>query len=202
MIRLLSPLRPLSVGTVKLVSRRLSQQIETGIRQTGSTMANSPCNLPLQTRKSRPPHQTVRRTAAVVSSFRPLLPSTPNRCVSRLHPRIFFFLRKKIPARQKARVGKSTVSLARGANREVKERVKGKASRVQSTRIGSALVCVRRNVQHRELKLSKSTRFALVTVVTIAVPTGCVVSPPLFSKTCSHTKNPPQAIGHRVYHQP
>ncbi|CAM9696178.1 unnamed protein product [Ascophyllum nodosum] len=42
-------------------------------------MTSSPCNLPLQTQKSRPPHQTVRRTAAVVSSFRPLPPSTPNR---------------------------------------------------------------------------------------------------------------------------
>ena len=103
-----------------------------------------------------------------------------------------FFLRKKIPASQKAWVGTSTVSLARGANREVKERVKGKASRVQSTRIGSALVCVRRNVQHRELKLSKSTRFALVTVVMVVVPTGCVVSPPpLFSQNMqSHEKSP------------
>ena len=155
-------------------------------------MANSPCNLPLQTQKYCHPHQTVRRTAAVVSSFRPLPPSTPNRCVSRLHPRICSFYSKKIPASQKALVGTSTVSLARGANREVKERVKGKASRVQSTRIGSALVCVRRNVQHRELKLSKSTRFALVTVVMVAVPTGCVVSPPLlFSKNMqSHEKSP------------
>ena len=136
-------------------------------------MTSSPCNHPLQTQKSRPPHQTVRRTAAVVSSFRPLPPSTPNRCVPTT-PAHLFFLRKKIPASQKARVGTSTVSLARGANREVKERVKGKASRVQSTRIGSALVCVRRNVQHLELKLSKSTRFVLVTVVMVAVPTGCV----------------------------
>ena len=102
-----------------------------------------------------------------------------------------FFLRKKIPASQKARVGTSTVSLARGANREFKERVKGKASRVQSIRIGSALVCVRRNVQHRELKLSKSTQFALVTVVMVAVPTGCVESPPpLFSQNIqSHEKS-------------
>ena len=107
-------------------------------------------------------------------------------------PAHLFFLRKKIPASQKARFGTSTVSLARGANREVKERVKGKASRVQSTRIGSALVCVRRNVHHRELKLSKSTRFALVTVVMVAVPTGCVVSPPpLFSQNMqSHEKSP------------
>ena len=107
-------------------------------------------------------------------------------------PAHLFFLRKKIPASQKARVGASTVSLARGANREVKERVKGKASRVQSTRIGSALVCVRRNVQHRELKLSKSTRFALVTVVMVAVPTGCVVSPPpLFSQNMQSHEKPP-----------
>ena len=107
-------------------------------------------------------------------------------------PAHIFFLREKIPASHKARVGTSTVSLARGANREGKERVEGKASRVQSTRIGSALVCVRRNLQHRELKLSKSTRFALVTVVMVAVPTGCVVSPPpLFSQNKeSHEKSP------------
>ena len=107
-------------------------------------------------------------------------------------PAHLFFLRKKIPASHRARVGTSTVSLAQGANREFKERVKGKASRVQSTRIGSALVCVRRNVQHRELKLSKSPRFALVTVVMVAVPTGCVVSPsPLFSQDMqSHEKSP------------
>ena len=70
-----------------------------------------------------------------------------------------------------ARVGTTTVSLAPGANREGKERVKGKARRVQSTRIGSALACVRRNVQQCELKLSKFTRFALVTVVMVVVPT-------------------------------
>ena len=107
-------------------------------------------------------------------------------------PAHLFFLRKKTPASQKARVGTSTVSLARGANREVKERVKGKASRVQGTRIGSALVCVRRNVQHLELKLSKSTRFVLVTVVMVAVPTGCVVSPPpLFSQNMQSHEKPP-----------
>ena len=84
------------------------------------------------------------------------------------------------------------MSFVRGANRQGKERVKGKASRVQSTRIGSALVCVRRNVQKCELKLSKSTRFALVTVVMVAVPTGCVVSPPpLFSQNIqSYEKSP------------
>ena len=64
--------------------------------------------------------------------------------------------------------------------------------RVQSTRIGSALVCVRRNVQHLELKLSKSTRFVLVTVVMVAVPTGCVVSPPpLFSQNMQSHEKPP-----------
>ena len=40
-------------------------------------------------------------------------------------PAHLFFLRKKTPASHRARVGTSTVSLARGANREVKERVKG-----------------------------------------------------------------------------
>ena len=112
-------------------------------------------------------------------------------------PAHLFFLRKKIPASHRARVGTSTVSLARGANVEGKETVKGKASRAQSTGIGSALVCVRRNVQHRELKLSKSTRFSLVTVVMVAVPTDCVVTPPpLFSQSIeSHEKFP---ISHRA----
>ena len=62
-----------------------------------------------------------------------------------------------------------TVSLALGANRKGKGRVKGKASRVQSSRIGSALVCVRRNAQHPELKLPESTRFVLNTVLMVAV---------------------------------
>ena len=40
--------------------------METGIRQAGSTTADSPCNLPIQTQKSRLYHSTVQRTAAVV----------------------------------------------------------------------------------------------------------------------------------------
>ena len=155
-------------------------------------MTNSPCNLPLQTHKISPPPSN---RATYCNSGVAIPPSFPFNTQSvrvPTTPAHLFFLRKKIPASQKARVGTSTVSLARGANREVKERVKGKASRVQSTRIGSALVCVRRNVQHRELKHSKSTRFALVTVVMVAVPTGCVVSPPpLFSQNMqSHEKSP------------
>ena len=162
-------------------------------------MANAPCNLPLQTQKSRPPHQTVRITAAVVSSFRPLPPCNTQSVRVPTTPAHLFFLRKKIPASHRARVGTSTLSsLERGANHEVKERVQGKASRVQSTRIGSTLVCVCRNVRHRELKLSKSTRFALVTtVVMVAVPTGyCVVSPPpRFSQNMrSHEKSPTSHI--------
>ena len=85
-------------------------------------------------------------------------------------PAHLFFLRKKIPASHRAWGGTSTVSLALGANLEGKERVKGKASRVQSIRIGSALVCVRRNVQHRELKLSKSTRFDFITALMVLYP--------------------------------
>ena len=142
---------------VKLVSRRLAQQIETGIRQTGSTMANFPCNLPLQTQNSRPPPSN---RATYCSSGVAIPPSSPFNTQSvrvPTTPAHRFFLRKKIPASHRARVGTSTVSLALGANREGKERAKGKASRVQSTRIGSALVCVRRNVQQREVKLSKST---------------------------------------------
>ena len=65
-------------------------------------------------------------------------------------------------------------------------RVKGKASRIQSIRIGSALVCARRNAQHLELKLLESTRFVLktakiVSVSSTCVSTGYLVSPPPLS---------------------
>ena len=94
--------------------------------------------------------------------------------------------REKAPASHRARGEKPTISFVLGANREGKERVKGKASRIQSSRIGSVLVCVRRNAQLRELKLFEPTRFVLSTVVMIAVstdrPTGCLVHlPPLSS---------------------
>ena len=165
-------------------------------------MVNSPCNLLLQTQISRPPpsNRATYYTSGVV-----IPPSSPCNTQSvrvPTTPAHVFFLRKKNPASHRARVGTSTASLALGANREGKERVKGKASRVQSTRIGSALVYVRRNVQHRELKLSKSTRFTLTPVAMTAVPTGCVVSPPPpFSQNVQSHEKSPQAIRHRVYHQ-
>ena len=97
-----------------------------------------------------------------------------------------------------------TVSLALGANREGEERIKGikgKASRIQSSRIGSALVCVRRNAQHSELKLPESTRFVLNTVLMIAVstrgPTGAS-PPPLSSQNIQSHEKPftsPRARG-------
>ena len=93
--------------------------------------------------------------------------------------------REKAPASHWARGETPTMSSVPGANREGKERVKGKASRIQSSRIGSVLVCVRRNAQLRELKLLESTRFVLSTVVMIAAstdgPTGCLVYPPPLS---------------------
>ena len=78
----------------------------------------------------------------------------------------------------------ATISLALGTNREGRERVKVKASRNQSSPIESALVCVRRNVKHRELKLPESKGSVLVTVAMAAVSTsgstGCLVNlPPL-----------------------
>ena len=98
-----------------------------------------------------------------------------------------------------------TVSLALGANREGKERVKAKASRIQTSRIGSALVCVHRNAQHRELKLPESTRPVLNTVLMVAVstrgPTGAS-PPPLFFQNMKSHENSSQALGHEVKHQP
>ena len=169
------------------------------MRQTGSTTANSLCNLPLPIQQFRP---SPWNRATYCSSGVIIPPPSPFSTQSVRGPTILaqlFFLRKKIPASHRARGRTPTVCLALGANREGKERVKVKASRIQSSRIGSALVCVCRKVLHRELNLPKSTRFALITAVMVAVPTGeptgCLVSPPpLFPKTYSHTKNPPQAI--------
>ena len=105
--------------------------------------------------------------------------------------------REKAPASYGARGETPTMSFVPGANREGKERVKGKASRIQSSRIGSVLVCVRRNAQLRELKLLESTRFVLSTVVMIAAftdgPTGCLVYlPPLSSQNIQSLQ---QAVG-------
>ena len=99
------------------------------------------------------------------------------------------------------------MSLALGANCEGKERIKGKASRIQSRRIGSALVCVGRNVQHHELRFPKPTRFVLITVVMVNVftssgPTGFLVnSPPLSSQNVQSHEKLPQAIGPEAKHQ-
>ena len=57
----------------------------------------------------------------------------------------------------RARSEAPTTSFVLGTNPEGKERVKGKASRIQSNRIGFALGCVRRNAQHLGLKLLEST---------------------------------------------
>ena len=99
------------------------------------------------------------------------------------------------------------MGLALGANREGRERVKGKANRMQRSRIGSALVCVRWNAQYLELKLPESTRFMPITVVMVAVfvsrPIDCLTnskpSSPLVPKR-SYTKKLPQAIGSEVKH--
>ena len=104
--------------------------------------------------------------------------------------------REKAPASHGARGEIPTTSFAPGENREGKERVKGKASQKQSSRIGSVLVCVRRNAQLRDRKLFESTRFVLSTVVMIAAstdgPTGCLVCPPPLSpqNIQSHEKAP------------
>ena len=89
------------------------------------------------------------------------------------------------PTSHRARGETYTLSLTLGANPKGKKRVKGKASGIQRSRIGSVLVCVRRNAQHLELKLLESTRFVLNAVVIVSVSTcgstGCLVRPPPLS---------------------
>ena len=63
---------------------------------------------------------------------------------------------EKSPTSPRARSEAPTTSFVLGTNPECKERVKGKASRIQSNRIGFALGCVRRNAQHLGLKLLES----------------------------------------------
>ena len=116
--------------------------------------------------------------------------------------------REKAPASHRARGETPTMSFALGGNREGKERVEGEVSRIQSSQIGSVLVCVRRNAQLRELLL-ESTRFVLSTVVMTAVstdgPTGYLVHPPPLSpqNIQLHEKSPASrgaccGIAHRL----
>ena len=114
---------------------------------------------------------------------------------------------EKFPTSHRARGEAPTMSLALGTNPEGKERVKGKASRIQSSRIGSVLVCVRRNAQHLELNLLEPTRFVLNTVLIVAVsicgPTGCPVSPPpLSSQTIQSHEKSPTSHRARMKHKP
>ena len=115
---------------------------------------------------------------------------------------------EKSPTSHRVRGETKAMILALAANRESKERVKGKASRIKSIQIGSVLVCVRRNAQHLELKLPDSMQFVLITDVMGAMstcgPTGCPVRVILLSRPerYSHTKNPPQAIGAEVKQRP
>ena len=109
----------------------------------------------------------------------------------------------KAPASHSARGETPTLSLALGANREGKEKVEGNASRIQNSRIWYALlVCVRRNAQHRELNLPRSTRFVFIAAVMIAVSpnglTGCLltVSPPSLSITQKTPSRPWGSLRH------
>ena len=84
-------------------------------------------------------------------------------------PAQFPFLHKKTPASHRARGGARTVSLSLGANREGKERIKGKANREPDR------VCARVCTTERTTSLAKfpePTPFVLTTVVMVAVSTS------------------------------
>ena len=59
-----------------------------------------------------------------------------------------------------ARGAAPTMRFVLGTNSEGKDRFKGNASRIQISRIGSGLRCVRRNAQH--LKLTKTSRIHVI----------------------------------------
>ena len=111
---------------------------------------------------------------------------------------------EKSPTSRRAQGETQTISLAQDANPGGREIVKVKASRIQSIRIGSALVCVHRNVQHRELNLYESTSFMPVAVVMAAYltsgPTGCLLivsTPPLQSQNVQSREKAPASHGIR-----
>ena len=95
----------LSNTWVKVVARRLAQQIDREIRQTESTTAHSPCNLPLQTQQFRHHHhhRTVQHTVQYCSSGVVITPPSPFSIqsmivlVSRLHPPIFPSQARELP---------------------------------------------------------------------------------------------------------
>ena len=103
---------------------------------------------------------------------------------------------EKALASHKAQGETPNMCLALGTNGEGYEIIKGKASRmVQSSRIGSGLLCVCRYAQHLELNLPELTRFSLITVEMVTVstggPTSGPVSPPLVSfKNVQSHKSP------------
>ena len=105
-------------------------------------------------------------------------------------------LHEESPGRHRAQGAPLTTCLTLAANSYGKEKVKGKTIRIQSSRIRFAVVCVRQNEQHRELKILESTRFLLSTFVIVAVsscgPTG--VSPPALSSQ--------NIQSHKISHKP
>ena len=156
--------REMGVRLVPLHYTGKGSRWERGIGQTESTIANSPCSLPIQTRQSCHHHQPVQRTIAVDSPLKPPPLSTLNQCGSRQHPHSL-----KTPASHRARGGARTVSLSLGANREGKERIKGKANREPDR------VCARVCTTERTTSLAKfpePTPFVLTTVVMVAVSTS------------------------------
>ena len=159
--QLISPLRRLSAGTSALRHQHYSaltgekggdentrnggqvcpppthRQIDRRNRQTGSTMADSPCNLLIRTRQSRHHRQTVQRTVQYCSSGVVITPpSSLNTQSVRVatNTRTYFFSTQKIlVSHDRARGETPTTSLALGANPEGKGRVKGKATRIHSS---------------------------------------------------------------------
>ena len=101
---------PPSNTWVKLIARRLAQQIKRRNRQTGSPTADSPRNLSIQTRQSRHHHRTVQHTVLQQQWCHDVIPPPSpsndviqcrhDRCVwcgSGLHPHIFPFYARKSP---------------------------------------------------------------------------------------------------------
>ena len=163
----------------------------TTIRDGKTTNREYHSSIPLQPLPPNPPISPPPSNRATYCSSGVIIPPPSHFNIQSM--RTYFLSTQENSASHRARSGTPTVSLALGANREGKERVnKDKAGRTQSSRIGSALVCVRPNAQHRELKLPKSTRLALITAVMVAVPTGSLVSPPflLSQNIHSHEESP------------
>ena len=149
----------------------------------------------VQHRELKPPRST--RSSLITVIMAAVSTSGPTSCPVRLPHLSYQRIQshEKNPASHRAQGETPTVCLALSTDPEGTDMVKGKASRMQSSRTGSALVCVHRNAQNCEPNLPVSTRCLVIIDMMVAVsirppPVSQQVLLPSHPKAYHHTKPP------------